>query len=61
MATKKTKVTEKEKEKMYLLYTQSNLTFKAIGKKMRRSPDTVSKYVHQYEFARGVLNSLRKF
>lgn len=54
---KGTKVTQKEKEKMWLLYTEHNLTFKQIGKKMRRSPDTVSRYVHQLEFTASVLHS----
>lgn len=58
MATKGTKVTEKEKSKMWLLYTEQNLSFKQIGKKMRRSPDTVAKYVHQKEYALGVVNSI---
>ena len=55
---KGTKVTQKEIEKMWVLYTEQNLTFKQIGKKMRRNPDTVSKYVHQLEFTREVLHSI---
>ena len=60
MAAKGTRVTEKEKEKMWQLY-QEGKTFVDIGKKLRRSPDTVSRYVHEYEAAVGaagyVLNS----
>ena len=52
MAAKGTRVTEKEKEKMWQLY-QEGKTFVAIGKKLRRSPDTVSRYVHEYEAALG--------
>lgn len=48
MAAKGTRVTENEKEKMWQLYQEGN-TFVAIGKKLRRSPDTVSRYVHEYE------------
>ena len=50
MAAKGTRVTEKEKEQMWQLY-QEGKTFVAIGKKLRRSPDTVSRYVHEYEAA----------
>ena len=48
MGAKGTKVTSREKKRMWELY-QMGLTFSAIGKKMRRSPDTISRYVHQYE------------
>lgn len=47
---KGTKVTEKEREKMWQLYQQGG-SFKAIAKKLRRSPDTVSRHVHEYEAA----------
>ena len=50
MATKGTRVTQQEKEQMWQLY-QEGKTFVAIGKKMQRSPDTVSRYVHEYEAA----------
>lgn len=58
MATKGTRVTEREKTKMWLLYTEGELNFKQIGKKMRRSPDTVAKYIHQKEYAIGTINNL---
>lgn len=48
MAAKRTRVTQQEKEKMWQLYQEGN-TFKKIAKKMQRSPDTVSRYVHEYE------------
>ena len=50
MAAKGTRVTQREKEKMWQLY-QEGKSFVAIGKKLRRSPDTVSRYVHEYEAA----------
>ncbi len=50
MAAKGTYVTEREKEKMWQLYKEGN-TFKKIAAKLRRSPDTVSRYVHEYEAA----------
>lgn len=50
MAAKGTKVTECEKGKMWQLYQDGN-SFVKIGKKLRRSPDTVSRYVHEYEAA----------
>lgn len=50
MATKGTRVTQKEKEKMWELY-QDGKTFVAIGKKLRRCADTVSRHVHEYEAA----------
>ena len=50
MAAKGTRVTQQEKEQMWQLY-QEGKTFVAIGKKLRRSPDTVSRYVHEYEAA----------
>ena len=52
MAAKGTKVTQREKEKMWQLYQDGN-TFSKIAKKLRRSPDTVSRYVHEYEAAVG--------
>lgn len=60
MAAKGTKVTVKEREKMWLLYQQCG-SFKAVAKKLRRSPDTVSRHVREYEAAVGatgyILNS----
>ena len=50
MAAKGTRVTQQEKEKMWQLYQEGN-SFVKIGKKLRRSPDTVSRYVHEYEAA----------
>ena len=50
MAAKGTRVTQKEKEKMWQLYQDGN-SFVKVGKKLRRSPDTVSRYVHEHEAA----------
>lgn len=47
---KGTRVTQKEKEKMWQLYQQLG-SFKAVAKKMRRCPDTISRYVREYEAA----------
>lgn len=47
---KGTRVTQKEKEKMWQMF-QEGYSFIKIGKKMRRSPDTVSRYVREYEAA----------
>lgn len=47
---KGTKVTQTEKEKMWRLYQEVG-SFKKVAKKMNRSPDTVSRYVHEYEAA----------
>lgn len=62
MAAKGTRVTQQEKEKMWQLYRDGN-SFVKIGKKLRRSPDTVSRYVREYEAAVSaagyVLNSQR--
>lgn len=44
------RVTQKEKEKMWKLYQECG-SFKTVAKKMRRNPDTVSRYVHEYEAA----------
>ena len=52
--TKGTRVTQKEKEKMWLLYQQLG-SFKKVAKKMRRNPDTISKYVREYEAAVGAV------
>ena len=49
---KGTRVTQQEKEKMWQLYQDGN-SFVKIGKKLHRSPDTVSRYVHEYEAAIG--------
>ena len=50
MAAKGTRVTQQEKEKMWQLYREGN-SFVKIGKRLRRSPDTVSRYVREYEAA----------
>ena len=50
MTAKGTRVTQKEKEKMWQLFQDGN-SFVKIGKKLRRSPDTVSRYVREYEAA----------
>ena len=50
MAAKGTRVTQQEKEQMWQLYQEGN-TFVKIAKKLRRSPDTVSRYLHAYEAA----------
>ena len=52
MATKGTRVTQKEKEKMWQMYQQLG-SFAKVAKKMRRNPDTVSRYVREYEAAVG--------
>lgn len=62
MAAKGTRVTQKEKEKMWKLYQEVGC-FKTVAKKMRRHPDTVSRYVHEYEAAVSaagyVINSMK--
>lgn len=50
MAAKGTRVTQQEKEKMWQLYQEVG-SFVKVAKKMQRSPDTVSRYVHEYEAA----------
>ena len=45
---KGTKVTQREKNRMWTLY-QDLGSYKAVAKKMKRSPDTVAKYVSQIE------------
>ena len=50
MAAKGTRVTQREKEKMWQLY-QEMRSFVKVAKKMQRSPDTVSRYVREYEAA----------
>ena len=50
MMAKGTRVTQQEKEKIWQLYQDGN-SFVKIGKKLHRSPDTVSRYVHEYEAA----------
>ena len=43
-------VTEKEKEKMWRLY-QTLGSYTKVAKRVKRNPDTVSKYVKEYEAA----------
>ena len=49
---KGTRVTQQEKEKMWQLYNELG-SFSKVAKKLNRSPDTVSRYVHEYEAAVG--------
>lgn len=53
MACKGTRVTQKEKQKMWQLYKDLG-SYKLVAKKIRRSPDTVARYVREYEIAVGV-------
>jgi len=57
MAAKGTKVLQKEKKKMWETY-QLLGSYKKVAKKMRRSPDTVSRYVREYETALQVAQAL---
>ena len=50
MAAKGTRVTEREKRRMWDLYQKFG-SYKIVAKKMRRSRDTISKYVLEYETA----------
>lgn len=50
MATKGTKVSKREIARMVMLYEELG-TYTAVGKKMRRSPDTVAKYVQMFYIA----------
>lgn len=63
MAAKGTKVTQREKKRMWELY-QDLGSYTKVAKKMRRSPDTVSRYVQEYErclqVAQSILNSKQK-
>ena len=47
---KRTRVTQQEKEKMWQLYQETG-NFTKVAKKMNRNPDTVSRYVREYEAA----------
>ena len=57
MACKGTKVLQKEKKKMYELY-QTLGSYTKVGKKMRRNPDTVSRYVQEYERSLAVAQAI---
>ena len=59
MAAKGTRVTQQEKEKMWQLYQEMH-SFVKVAKKMQRSPDTVSRYVHEYEAAVGAVSVILK-
>ena len=50
MAAKGSRVTQQEKERMWQLYKEMH-SFVKVAKKMQRSPDTVSRYVREYEAA----------
>ena len=50
MASKGTRVTDAEKEKMWQMYQQLG-SFEKVAKKMRRDRGTVSKYVAEYQAA----------
>ncbi|MBE6782950.1 MAG: hypothetical protein E7536_02940 [Ruminococcaceae bacterium] len=54
---KGTRVTTREKKRMWELY-QLLGSYKLVAKKMKRSPDTVSKYVSEYETALQVAHSI---
>lgn len=58
MAAKGTRVTQQEKEKMWQLYQEIG-SFAKVAKKLRRSPDTVSRYVHEYEAAVSTASIIR--
>ena len=47
---KGTRVTQREKEKMWQLYQEIG-SFAKVAKKMRRTPNTFSRYVREYEAA----------
>ena len=55
---KGTKVTAKEVEKMVILYDALE-SYKAVGAKMHRNPDTVSRHVQAYKLA-AELDAIRK-
>ena len=50
MLAKRTPVTQQEKGKMWQLYNELG-SFPKLAKKLNRSPDTVSRYVHEHEAA----------
>ena len=57
MACKGTRVTEKEKKRMWELYQEIGC-YKTIAKKLRRNPNTVSRYVAEYEMASATANHI---
>lgn len=50
MAAKGTRVTDAEKEKMWMMYQEIG-SIEKVAKKMRRSRGTVAKYVAEYQAA----------
>lgn len=58
MAAKGTRVTQREKRKMWELY-QALGSYAAVAKKLRRNRDTVARYVREYETALQVAQILR--
>jgi hypothetical protein len=58
-AAKGTRVTQREKRKMWDLY-QTLGSYTKVAKRMRRSRDTVAKYVLEYETALQVAQLLTK-
>lgn len=58
MAAKGTKVTKREEKRMWELYKDLQ-SYKLVAKKMRRSPDTVSRHIQKYEAALAIANLLR--
>lgn len=50
MASKGTRVSTREKRRMWELYQQLG-SYKKVAKRMKRSRDTVAKYVLEYETA----------
>ena len=47
---KGTRVTQQEKEQMWQLYNQLG-SYAKVAKKLHRSSDTVSRYIHEHEAA----------
>jgi hypothetical protein len=58
MAAKGTRVSKREQKRMWELYQELE-SYKLVAKRLRRSPDTVSRYVKLYETAFGVADILR--
>lgn len=58
MAAKGTRVTNREKRRMWELYQQLG-SYAKVAKRLRRSRDTVAKYVLEYETAVKVAQILR--
>lgn len=58
MASKGTKVTQKEVKQMVILYQRLG-SYKLVAKKMRRNPQTVAKYIQQYEVSKMTTDILK--